>query len=140
MHLTVVDDMHAWGDRNLLRVVFENLLGNAWKFTSKRADAAVEVGMKPDAPEPTYFVRDNGACFDMEYSRQLFNAFQRLHDAADFPGTGIGLATVKRVITKHGGRIWAEAAVDKGATFFFTLPGPEARSDAQSISKFSHQR
>lgn len=108
------------GDVHLLRVVMDNLLGNAWKFTSQRSEARIEVGCKLD-DKLTYYVRDNGAGFDMAYANKLFGAFQRLHDASEFSGTGIGLATVQRVIHKHGGRIWAESAVDQGAIFYFTL-------------------
>ncbi len=112
--------MIAHGDARLLRVVMDNLLGNAWKFTSQRAEATVEVGCNPD-DKLIYFVRDNGAGFDMAYADKLFGAFQRLHDTSEFSGTGIGLATVQRVIHKHGGRIWAKSAVDQGAIFYFTL-------------------
>ena len=110
-------------DRRLLLVVLENLLGNAWKFTSKSEDAQIKVGAtrSPDGAR-AFFVRDNGAGFDMAYSNKLFNAFQRLHTAEEFEGTGIGLAIVQRIIHRHGGQIWAEAEPGKGATFFFTLP------------------
>lgn len=114
-------DLTTQGDTRLMRVVMDNLLGNAWKFTGQRADAQIEVGNQSNDTNPVYFVRDNGAGFDMAYSDKLFGAFQRLHDARDFPGTGIGLATVQRVIHKHGGQIWAESAVDQGTTFYFTL-------------------
>jgi signal transduction histidine kinase len=114
----------AAGDRRLLQAVLENLLGNAWKFTRPRAGAArIEVGRLPGVAPPTFFVRDNGAGFDMAYASRLFAPFQRLHRAEAFEGTGIGLATVQRIVERHGGEIWAEAAVDQGATFFFTLPG-----------------
>lgn len=109
------------GDPRLLRIAMENLLGNAWKFTAERAPARIEFGRIGFNGEPAYFVRDNGAGFDMAYAGKLFGAFQRLHDAARFPGTGIGLATVQRIVLKHGGRIWADAETNKGATFYFTL-------------------
>jgi len=111
--------VHA--DPGLLGVVLENLLGNAWKFTGKRLGARIELGVTPHNGRPTYFVRDNGAGFDMTYADKLFGAFQRLHGSGEFEGTGIGLATVQRIIHRHGGRIWAEAAPDHGATFYFTL-------------------
>ncbi|MBI3776455.1 MAG: hypothetical protein HY273_13080 [Gammaproteobacteria bacterium] len=119
-----VDLGASWGDRNLLAIVFDNLLGNAWKFTSKNEDPQVELGIDTHDAVPAYFVRDNGAGFDMAHVGQLFNPFQRLHNANEFPGTGIGLATVHRAIKKHGGNIWAEAHVGKGATIYFTLPPP----------------
>jgi light-regulated signal transduction histidine kinase (bacteriophytochrome) len=99
----------------------ENLLGNAWKFSERRERTVIEVGWS--AEQQAYFVRDNGAGFDMAYADKLFGTFQRLHGATEFAGTGIGLATVARVIARHGGRIWAESAPDQGATFFFVLPG-----------------
>lgn len=117
--------LHAHGDPRLLRIVMENLLGNAWKFTGKRADAGIEVGSVREGAETIYYVRDNGAGFDMDYKDKLFGAFQRLHDASEFPGSGIGLATVERIIHRHGGRIWAESVAGKGSTFYFTLGEPE---------------
>jgi len=116
----VPERLAADADGRLLKVVFENLLGNAWKFTSKCRDARVEVGVT-DAKRHAFFVRDNGAGFDMAYASKLFGMFQRLHSNAEFEGTGIGLATVQRVIRRHGGRIWAESVVGSGTTFFFTL-------------------
>jgi PAS domain S-box-containing protein len=109
------------GDPQLLRVLLENLLGNAWKFTSKQPQARIEFSMERNNGKKAYFIRDNGAGFDMTYADKLFGAFQRLHDVSEFPGTGIGLATVQRIINRHGGSIWAEGAVGKGATFHFTL-------------------
>lgn len=117
----VVGQAIADGDSRLLRVVLENLLGNAWKFTSKNERARIEFGMETRAGETIYFVRDNGAGFNSRYADKLFGAFQRLHRSDEFEGTGIGLATVQRIIHRHGGRIWAESEVGQGATFYFTL-------------------
>ncbi|TAK36976.1 MAG: HAMP domain-containing protein [Chloroflexota bacterium] len=121
VQLVVTPRLVADGDPRLLRVVLENLLSNAWKFTSKHPRARIELGVTEHEGKPAYFVRDDGAGFDMAYAEKLFGAFQRLHSAEEFPGTGIGLATVQRIINRHGGRIWAEGAVDEGATFYFTL-------------------
>lgn len=117
----IADGLIASGDPRLLRVAIENLLGNAWKFTTKHRAARIEFGVSRNGGEPVYFVRDDGAGFDMAYADKLFGAFQRLHSMAEFRGTGIGLATVQRVVHRHGGRIWAEGAVERGATFYFTL-------------------
>ncbi|MBI1824047.1 MAG: PAS domain S-box protein, partial [Nitrospirae bacterium] len=111
----------AKGDSRLLLLVLENLFGNAWKFTSKHPRATIEFGMTEKNGKPAYFVRDNGVGFNMAYVEKLFSPFQRLHDQKDFDGTGIGLATVQRIINRHGGRVWAEGAIEKGATFYFTL-------------------
>jgi PAS domain S-box-containing protein len=119
--VTIAEGMQATGDARLLGIVFDNLLGNAWKFTSKTTAPHIEVGMKTEAGERVYFVRDNGAGFDPTYRDKLFGVFQRLHTVSDFPGTGIGLATVLRIVERHGGRVWADGEVGQGATFFFTL-------------------
>ena len=115
----IAEGLEATGDAGLLRVVLENLLGNAWKFTGKTRRARIAFGCAGEPP--AYFVRDNGAGFDMANADKLFSAFQRLHTGGEYPGTGIGLATVQRIISRHGGRIWAEAAIGQGATFYFTL-------------------
>jgi signal transduction histidine kinase len=114
----------ANADASLLRVVLENLLGNAWKFTGKQAAAKIEFGRTTRECASTFYVRDDGVGFNMGYADKLFGAFQRLHSTTDFPGTGIGLATVKRIIHRHGGRVWAESKPNQGATFYFTLPEP----------------
>ncbi len=109
------------GDAQLLRAMLENLLGNSWKFTSTKQSAKIEFGVTELDGIPSYFVCDNGVGFDMAYASKLFHAFQRLHLQTEFPGTGIGLATVKRIINRHGGRIWAEGETGRGATFYFNL-------------------
>ena len=143
VEIEIAPTLTAQGDHRLLQVMLENLLGNAWKFTAKAPHARIEFGgfqseampgrphpnselkpnseSKPKSAKQVYFVRDNGAGFDMTYTDKLFGPFQRLHHAAEFPGTGIGLATVQRIINRHRGRVWAEAEVDRGATFYFTL-------------------
>ena len=121
--LVVQNSVRAYADPRLIRITLENLLGNAWKFTSKKSEAQIEFGARNDPEGVTYFVRDNGAGFDMQYVDRLFGAFQRLHTDKEFPGTGIGLATVQRIVRRHGGKIWVEASPGHGATFFVTLPG-----------------
>ncbi|MBI3609410.1 MAG: hypothetical protein HY204_01750 [Nitrospirae bacterium] len=117
----IAPDLTVEGDRRLLRAVMEHLLGNAWKFTEKHPKAVIEFGATGREGQPIFFVRDDGAGFDMAYSHKLFGAFQRLHSPAEFPGNGIGLAVVQRIIHRHGGRVWAEGAVEKGAMFYFTI-------------------
>jgi light-regulated signal transduction histidine kinase (bacteriophytochrome) len=109
-------------DPDLLRVVLDNLLGNAYKYSGRKEEALIEFGVSGSDGEQVYFVRDNGAGFDMAQAGRLFSAFQRLHSEHEFKGFGIGLATVQRIIQRHGGKVWAEGAVGKGATFYFTLP------------------
>jgi len=121
VELKICEGLMAEADSRLLRVVMENLLGNAWKYTSTHNEAQIEFGQMKHNGRPAYFVRDDGAGFDPRYVGRLFGAFQRLHAATEFPGTGIGLATVQRIIHRHGGDVWAEGAVDHGATFYFTL-------------------
>lgn len=121
VRFVVADGQVADGDRTLLRLVLQNLLGNAYKFTAKVAAARVEFGARNDGGQTVYYVRDNGAGFDMRFADKLFGLFQRFHSANEFPGTGVGLATVQRIVRKHGGRIWAESKPGEGATFFFTL-------------------
>ena len=110
------------GDQRLLRIALNHLLNNAWKFTQKHPCAKIELGVRQGDGEPTYFLRDDGAGFDMAYADKLFGPFQRLHSSTEFEGRGIGLAAVRRIIHRHGGRVWAEGAVGEGATFYFTLP------------------
>ncbi len=121
IEVRIAEDMQAQADARLLRIVFENLLGNAWKFTRHASPARIEVDKVACDGQTAYMVRDNGVGFDMAYANKLFGAFQRLHGSDEFEGTGIGLATVQRIIHRHGGRVWAEAAVGKGAAFYFTL-------------------
>jgi len=109
------------GDAHLLQVLLDNLLGNAWKFTGKCTAPRIELGVTEQEGEPCFFVRDNGAGYDVSFATKLFGAFQRLHGTDEFPGTGIGLATVQRVVNRHGGRVWSVGEVDQGATFYFTL-------------------
>jgi PAS domain S-box-containing protein len=118
---SITPDLMVEGDPHLLHAALENLIGNAWKFTSKKGKARIEFGQLSRAKDRTFFVRDNGSGFNMAYVDKLFGVFQRLHAMTDFPGTGVGLATVQRIISIHGGKIWAEGEEGKGATFYFTL-------------------
>lgn len=132
VEVNIMPAMVTQGDRGLLKIALENLLSNAWKYTSKKANAHIDFGLwnseaeisKPlhcSSEAVVYFIRDNGAGFDMSYADKLFNPFKRLHAASEFEGTGIGLATVEQIVQRHGGQIWAEAEVEQGATFYFTL-------------------
>jgi signal transduction histidine kinase len=125
VEITIWENMKAVGDPRLVRIALENLLENAWKFTGGIERPAIEVGSMQEEGRSVYFVRDNGVGFDMAYSGKLFGVFQRLHGQNEFPGTGIGLATVHRIVQRHGGRIWVNAAPGKGAVFFFTLSDGE---------------
>jgi light-regulated signal transduction histidine kinase (bacteriophytochrome) len=121
VNVVIAPDIIVYGDRNLLQLVLKNLLDNAWKFSSKVAEPRIEMGVIEYNGKPAYFIRDNGAGFDMTFADKLFQPFQRLHQPSEFTGTGIGLATVQRIIRRHGGAIWAESKVGEGSTFFFTL-------------------
>jgi light-regulated signal transduction histidine kinase (bacteriophytochrome) len=136
VEIVVWDDMLAKADARLLRAALENLMSNAWKFTGKVEQPRIEVGVLRDGGRSTFFVKDNGAGFDMAYANKLFGAFQRLHSANEYAGTGIGLATVQRIVHRHGGRIWADAKPGKGAVFFFTLePGEAAAPQAEAATQ-----
>jgi len=119
--IEIEEGLSTWGDKRLLQIMLSNLLGNAWKFTSKEEQAIISFRREQKDGETAFVVRDNGAGFDMNYSNKLFQAFQRLHRVTEFEGTGIGLATVQRVVLRHGGRVWAEGEVGSGATFYFTV-------------------
>jgi PAS domain S-box-containing protein len=127
IEVRIAPGLNAFGDERLIRVVLENLLRNAWKFTSNQPEPTIEVGQLQEGDQP-FFVRDNGAGFEMAYVGKLFGVFQRLHTTSEFPGTGIGLATVQRIIRRHGGRVWAHGEVGSGATIYFTLPPEPAKS------------
>jgi light-regulated signal transduction histidine kinase (bacteriophytochrome) len=134
----IPDGVVAYGDSAMLRIVLENLMGNAWKFTSLVDFARIEFGVTNPAGKPAeFFVRDNGAGFDMQYAQRLFGAFQRLHSNDEFPGTGIGLASVQRIIHRHGGRIRAESSVGHGATFYFDLDGVQTASPSTGVASSS---
>jgi signal transduction histidine kinase len=121
MDVRIEEGLTTLGDPRLLRALLENLLSNAWKFTSKVERASIEFGITRTDEGSAYCVKDNGAGFDMRYQDKLFGAFQRLHSEQDFPGTGIGLASAQRIVRRHGGRIWAESALDQGARFYFAI-------------------
>jgi light-regulated signal transduction histidine kinase (bacteriophytochrome) len=119
--VVILEGLEDRGDPRLLTAMLDNLLANAWKFTGRRDAARIEFGVRSTDGDRVYLVRDNGAGFDMAFASRLFGVFQRLHAASDFEGTGVGLATVRRIVSRHGGRLWAEGEVDVGATFYFTL-------------------
>jgi len=121
VEFVIQNELRATGDAQLVRSALQNLFQNAWKYTSAHPAAKIEFGKAPLNGKAPFFVRDDGAGFNPQYSARLFGAFQRLHTESEFPGTGIGLATVQRIIHRHGGEIWAEGALEKGATFYFTL-------------------
>ncbi|MFM8320666.1 MAG: sensor histidine kinase, partial [Chloroflexota bacterium] len=124
VELALPGPLPVQGDASLLRILLENLLGNAWKFTARTAQPRIELGAQPQDGQMVYYVCDNGAGFDMQYAPKLFGAFQRLHHMDEFEGTGIGLATVQRIVLRHGGRAWGQGAIGQGAKFFFTLSAP----------------
>jgi light-regulated signal transduction histidine kinase (bacteriophytochrome) len=125
----ISDSLETIADAALMRVVLSNLLGNAWKYTGRQSQALISLAKERQDDRDVFCVRDNGAGFDMAYASKLFSPFQRLHSAREFPGSGVGLACVARVIHKHGGRIWADAKTGEGAAFFFTVPENSALPD-----------
>ncbi len=125
--IRIATGLKAHCDQQLMRIALQNLLQNAWKYSGKRAEACIEFGMRQEKDKAVFYIRDNGVGFDMAHAGKLFGAFQRLHHAADFPGTGVGLATVKRIISRHGGDVWAESSLDTGSVFYFTLATAEAQ-------------
>ena len=118
---SIADDLEDIADSRLISIALENLMSNAWKFTAKQSEALIEFGSAMEGSKKVYFIRDNGAGFDMTYMDKLFAPFQRLHTIDEYPGTGIGLATVRRIIHRHGGKVWAEGKTGKGATFYFSI-------------------
>lgn len=135
LEVKIKDQLSVVGDRGLLSIMMENLISNAWKFTGKKENPMIEFGVMGSELDPTFYVKDNGSGFDMAYQSKLFGAFQRLHTAKEFKGTGVGLATVRRVVHRHGGQVWAEAALEKGATFYFKIANTQSASEAFHESK-----
>jgi light-regulated signal transduction histidine kinase (bacteriophytochrome) len=136
VHIQVMDGLVANGDPTLLQAVMQNLLGNAWKFSSRRDQASIQFGARASNEHGlVYFVRDNGAGFNMDKAVNLFSPFQRFHSKSEFPGTGIGLASVQRAIQRHGGELWAESQEGQGATFFFTIPGRISELSVNLLNK-----
>ena len=121
--------MHCEADESLLWVLLENIFENAWKYTANNPQARVEFASMQDGEEAIYYVKDNGVGFDMSYYNKLFGTFERLHHEAQYEGTGIGLATVKKIVQRHGGKVWADGEVNIGATFYFTLGGSDSETD-----------
>jgi light-regulated signal transduction histidine kinase (bacteriophytochrome) len=121
VEVLISDNLETSGDTRLMRLLLENLLDNAWKFTARTANPRIEFGSLPANGRSAFYVRDNGVGFDPAYADKLFGVFQRLHTVEEFPGVGIGLATVQRIVQRHGGRVWAESTPGRGATFFFSL-------------------
>jgi light-regulated signal transduction histidine kinase (bacteriophytochrome) len=132
IEFSIEPGLQTSGDPRLLEIALTNLLGNSVKFSATRAEARIAVGRAVQNGQKSFFVRDNGVGFDMKYAGMLFGAFQRLHKAAEFPGSGIGLATVQRIVRRHGGRIWADAKRDAGATFYFTLEDSHGQQQTDS--------
>jgi light-regulated signal transduction histidine kinase (bacteriophytochrome) len=124
IQIVINDISDSWADQQLLSQVWTNLISNAVKYTGKKEKAMIEFGSFVENTETVFFIKDNGAGFNMKYADKLFNVFQRLHKARDFEGIGIGLANIHRIIARHGGRCWAEGEIEKGATFYFSLPDP----------------
>ncbi|UUX97567.1 ATP-binding protein [Aquabacterium sp. J223] len=134
VQVDIADGLGATGDPTLLRLVLENLLGNAWKYSTKREAAQIAFEATEHDGRAAFVVRDNGAGFDMRFADRLFGVFQRLHSANDFAGTGVGLASVRRIVRRHGGDVWAESEVGQGARFYFTLPGATASAPSRPVS------
>ena len=132
VEFVVQPGLQAFGDERLLREVLQNLLGNAWKFTRHKSEARIEFGATDQDGQHVYFVRDNGAGFDMTGAARLFTPFQRFHTATEFEGVGVGLTTVRRILERHGGRIWAKSEPGMGATFYFTLWEPASGQSART--------
>jgi light-regulated signal transduction histidine kinase (bacteriophytochrome) len=132
VEVTIEPGLEAWGDRRLLAVALDNLIGNSWKYTERQPESRIELASVQVNGERAFMVRDNGAGFDMQYADKLFGEFQRLHSEEEFEGTGVGLATVRRIVSRHGGTIWAESAVGHGATFYFKLGEPFAEQGETS--------